>query len=381
MQPTQSQDGRGVEPDRAALPTVPGAVWRSAAAQALALALALGLLALCWLIFRPLLLLTAAIVLGEALSPPVQWLERRLPRIAAILLVYLSLLLLVAGIGWLVAPALVDQALNLVTRAPALIDQVQGFINARFPLTLTDQRLNEIGREIQAQGTELLRSVPRYLFTATNVVFEVLLILIMSIYWLLVAPALRRFTLSIFPAPRREQAGDVLHEIGRTMGGYVRGVVIDSVIIGLITYVALLIVGVEYPLALAVLTGVGEITPILGPIIAGVPAVGIALLQSPTKALIVLAVFIVIQQIESNIVTPYVMSKQTDMPPLLVLIALLIGGALGGILAALVAIPVAGAARVLILRVVAPAVRRWSGAEVDAEHVEATRPVAGQTRS
>ena len=340
-----------------------GNVWRASLIQAAALALALGLLAALWLLFHPLLLITAAIVLGEALSPLVQRLDRRLPRVAAILVVYLALFAILAGIGWLVLPALFGQALELFTRAPGLVDQLQGYINRRFPITVTDQRLDEIGRQISARGTDLLQSFPSYLFTATNIVLEMLLVVIMSIYWLIVAPSLRRFTLSLAPEDRRDFLADLLSDISRTMGGYVRGVVIDSAIIGVITYVALLVTGVQYPLALATLTGIGEVTPILGPIIAGVPAVAIALLQSPTKALIVLAIFVAIQQIESNIVTPYVMSKQTEMSPLLVLIALLIGGALGGILAALVAIPVAGAVRVLIVRVVAPAVRRWTGAD------------------
>ncbi len=146
------------------------------------------------------------------------------------------------------------------------------------------------------------------------------------------------------------------------MGGFVRGVVIDAAIIGALVYIGLLVIGVKYTLALALIAGLGEVVPIVGPIVGAIPALLVALLDSPTQALIVAGFFLAVQQIESNIVTPFVMRSQTDIPPILTLLALLVGGALGGIFWALVAIPVAGALRVLVLHLVAPAIRRWTGA-------------------
>ncbi len=113
---------------------------------------------------------------------------------------------------------------------------------------------------------------------------------------------------------------------------------------------------------LALLAALGEFVPVVGPIAASVPAIVIALLDSPLKALLVLAFYAVVQLAESYLLLPNVMRTQSDIPPLLVLFALAAGGAIGGILGALVAIPLAGAIQVLVVRVLAPTVRRWTGA-------------------
>ncbi len=143
------------------------------------------------------------------------------------------------------------------------------------------------------------------------------------------------------------------------MGGFVRGVVIDAAIIGALVYVGLSVIGVEYTLVLALIAGLGEVVPIVGPIVGSIPAILVALLDSPTQALIVAGFFFAVQQIESNIVTPFVMRSQTDIPPILTLFAVAVGGAIGGIFWVLIAIPAMGALRVLVLRVLAPAEREW----------------------
>jgi len=151
--------------------------------------------------------------------------------------------------------------------------------------------------------------------------------------------------------------------MGQTMGGYVRATGINGVIIGAMTYVGLLVIGVEYTLVLAVLAGLGEFLPVVGPIFAAIPAIAIALIESPQQAIVVTIFYIALQQLESNLLVPFIMRQQADVPPLLSLFALLAGSALGGLLGAIVAIPLAGALRVLVVRVLAPAEREWSGAE------------------
>ena len=318
---------------------------------ALALAAAFGLLEFIQLVSRPLALLLAAIVIAVTLAPAVAWLERRLPRALAIGLVYLLLLLILGLVGWLVVPLVLDQARTLATNVPALIERARGWLD-RF------DRLDQVG----LIGT--LVALPLAIVSSAT---ELLLVLAMSAYWLLAMPALRRFALSLFPTRHHERADTTLGAMGSTMGGYVRSVLIDSAIIGALVYAGLGVIGVEYPLVLALIAGLSEVVPIVGPILGAIPAVGIALLDSPTQALIVLAFFVVVQQVESNLLTPYIMRRQTDIPPILTLFALIAGSAVGGILYALIAIPLAGALRVLVLRVVAPAVRGWSGAGKAAE--------------
>ncbi len=331
--------------------------WRTTVIGATSLAFALGVLALIWLLARPLSLLLAAVVVAQALAPIVGWLERRLPRPVAVLLVYLALALMVGGVGWLTVPPLVDQGRELVMNTPWMVEHGRAWA-ARVDPVGADQLIGAIQRTVN-RFTGVLVALPLTLFSS---LLEVFLVLFMSAYWLISAPALRRFALSLFPSTRRDRAGDVLSAVGETMGGYVRGVAINALVVGAVVYAGLLVIGVDYPLVLALVAALGELVPVVGPILAAVPAVAVALAESPRQALVVLAFYVVMQQIESNILMPQIMRRQADVPPLLSLFALLAGSAVGGLLGALVAIPLLGALRVLVIQVAVPAERRWAGA-------------------
>ncbi len=351
-------DGRG----RAAGPTAidwiaAGPWWRLVVVGALALALGVGLVEFLSVIKHVLALVLASIVIAAALSPFVGWLDRRLPRGLAVALVYLALFLLVGLAGWFLLPRLIGQALMLINALPQLFEGVRGVVE-RFDLGGT----TNLAGFIQARLRQFLGPLTTLPLTLATYITEIILIVSMSAYWLLAAPAVDRFFVSLFPARHRRRIDTLTDEMGATMGGYVRGVVIDAAIIGALVFAGLWVIGVEYTLVLAVFAGLTEVVPIIGPIVGAVPAIGIALLDSPTQALTVLAFFVVVQEVESNLVTPFVMRSQTDITPVLTLLALLVGGAIGGIFWALVAIPAAGALRVIVLHLVAPAIRRWTGA-------------------
>ena len=331
--------------------------WRGAVIGAGAVALALAILAALWLLARPLSLLLAAIVLAEAVAPVVARLEHRLPRALAVVGVYLSLALALGGIAWAVVPPLIGQTSALITDAPMLVERTRGLA----------ERWNPGGGgllvgSMQSTVTRLGGALLALPFAIISSITEIVLVLVMSAYWLVAAPALRRFALSLVPEGDREQVAAVLDEMGRTVGGYVRAAVIHMPIVGVIVYVGLLTIGVSFPLVLALVAAVGELIPLLGPFIAAVPAVAIALLHSPGQAVTVLVFYVVVQQLESNILMPNIMRRQADIPPLLALFALFAGAEIGGVLGALIAIPLAGALRVLVVRLIAPAVRRWTGA-------------------
>ena len=332
--------------------------WRSAAIIGIALALAIASVDLLWLLAEPLMLLLVAIVIAQALAPIVGWLERWLSRTVGVVLVYLVLVLGFGGIGWLVFPSLVSQTQMLVNNAPDLLEQASSWFDDMGSGS-TDQVITAVESTLQ-RFSDLLLSVPLLVFSS---VIDFILIIFMSIYWLIYAPALSSFTHSLFPEERRPQVASVMGEMGHTMGGYVRGTVIDAMIIGLLTYVGLTVIGMEYVLVLAMLSGLGEFLPIVGPIIAAIPAILIALTQSPQQAGLVILFFILLQQLESNLLVPLIMRQQADVPPLLSLVAILAGSALGGLLGAIIAIPLAGALRIMVMRVAAPAERSWTGVD------------------
>ncbi len=344
-----------VEPQTTA-PTI--AWWRGAAIAGIALATALGGLVLLWLLARPLTLLLIAIVIAQVLAPIVERLERWLPRGVAIVLVYLALVVVVGGLGAVVMPPLVSEGQSLVLNAPDLVARSREWLRGIDPDSAA--RVSAAVQTAIDRFADVLLSLP---FTLFSSVIDVILVIIMSIYWLIATPALSRFALSLFPPRHRRRANDVMDAMGQTMGGYVRATAINGVIIGVMTYVGLLVIGVQYTLVLAILAGLGEFLPVVGPIFAAIPAIAIALVDSPQQAIIVTIFFIALQQLESNLLVPFIMRQQADVPPLLSLFALLAGSALGGLLGAIIAIPLAGALRVLVVQVLAPAERAWSGAE------------------
>lgn len=331
--------------------------WKIIAVAVVALALGLGLKDLVWMLARPLSLIFVGYVLALAFLPIVEWLRRWMPRGLAIALVYLVIALVLGGLLWLVVPPLITQSRSVAEQLPQLLDRFQQWLQQ-----IGIQR-DMVGNfdvvSLAQQFGQRLVSLPLLI---VSTVLDLFFVIALSVWWLISIPRLHRFVLSLAPEPGRSQIASILHEMGTSMGGFVRGTVIDMTIIGVLLYVAYLIIGVEYGLALAVLGGLLEAIPIVGPIVAAVPAIAIGLLHSLPQALMILALYIAVQQFESHVLTPKVMRSQTDVPPLLVLVAVVLGGAAGGLLGVIIAIPLAAAARVFVLRAVVPWVQVWTGA-------------------
>lgn len=344
-----------VASERGEVPEV--AWWRAAAIAGAALALAIGSLVLVWLLVKPLTLMLVAIIIAQALAPIVDWGERWLPRSMSVIAVYAVLGVTLGGIGWLALPALIDQADMLANRVPDLLDRAQdwfgGFNDA------SSSRMMSAAESVVQRFSDVLLALPFVLFSS---MVDFLLVVFMSIYWLIATPTLHHFGLSLFPGEQRNRVASVMHDMGRTMGGFVRGTVIDAVIVGLLTYIGLQVIGVEYPLLLAVIQGFGELLPVVGPIIAAIPAMLVAFAHSPEQAIAVIVFFLILQQVESNLLVPLIMRRAADVPPLLSLMGILAGSTLGGLPGALIAIPLVGALRVLLMRVLVPAEREWTGA-------------------
>ena len=156
------------------------------------------MLAAVWLLRRPLALLALGVVIAQSLAPLVSWLERRLPRIAAVLLVYLALLVVSAGIFYLIVPAVIDQATAVVDQLPALIDQLRSLL-APYSLPSGSDLTNTLIPQLAGASATLV-SLPLAFFSS---LFDIGLVVFISIYWLVQTPDILRFTLSLFPDERR----------------------------------------------------------------------------------------------------------------------------------------------------------------------------------
>jgi predicted PurR-regulated permease PerM len=328
----------------------------TAVAVFVGLVLATLLVAVLALFGRTLALFVLGLAIAAALSPIVSRLERRIPRTVAIVFLYLLILLAFALIVWTIFPAFVEQGEELVHMVPEIADFIQGF----YEQWGGDVPIFETLFAQMGQVLSTLVAVPLGLASAFVQIF---LVLFISLYSLIELPKLRRFIGSLFPPGRRERVDGVMMEMANAMGGYVRGSVIVAILVGIITYLGLTIIGVRFSLVLGLIAGVFELLPYIGPIIAVVPMLLVALLESPTQALIVLVFFVVLQQLESNVFVPNIMHTQTEISPLLAVLAIVAGGTIGGLLGALVAIPLAAALQVFVARAIAPLVRSQTGAD------------------
>lgn len=330
---------------------------RTAAAGAVAIAGGLAILAFFWLLARPLALLGLAIAVAAALDPEVELLARKLPRALAVVIVYLVVMAIFGVIGWVIFPPLISQFQQVITNLPAFIQEAQNWFS-HFGQISFNSLLNMLTSQLGSASSSLIQ-LP---IGIINSLFEILVIFFVSLYGLIQAPAIGRFIISLFPRERGQRVEDVMRHMGKAMGGYIRGALINGAIIGLLMYLGLLVLGVHYPLVLGLLASVFELIPVLGPIFAGIIIILVALSQSFALAVYVLIYAIAMEQLEGHILVPNIMRSQTDVSPTVTILALFAGGVLGGLLGALVAIPVAAAVHVLVLEVVAPAVRRRTGA-------------------
>lgn len=336
-----------------------GMWWLITTSIAAALILGLGTLEVIRLLALPLAVFIFGLTLAAALDPVISWLERRLPRLLAVILTHLLLVTLLGGLVWAIVPALVDQVQYLVSRIPDLTERAREFLD-RWDGTLSrDSFINTVITQLSSLGLVLL-SLP---LTLTAILSGILLILFISLYILLEAPQIQSAILSLFPEKRRGDVNEVFLAMTQAAGGYFRGVAINGVIVGFLTFSGLLLLGIDFPLVFGVIAGILELIPVVGPIIAGLIIVGLTLLQSPGEALAALVFMIVLQQLENQILVPNIMRNQTKVSPLLSILAIFAGGAIGGVMGALIAIPVAAALRVLFIQVIAPAIRRQTGAE------------------
>jgi predicted PurR-regulated permease PerM len=334
-----------------------GSWWWRATAGGAGLAFGVLTLAFFYYLARPLALLVLGVSLAAAVAPLLMRLETRLPRILAIVLIFLLFLILVILMGLFVIPTLVSQAQTLITQAPALIRTLQSWVSQISWLSsgpIPGAATSQLGAL-----AGVLVGLPIAIFSS---LFDLVVVIFIALYWLVVTPGMHQFVRSLFPEERREEMDLLLADMGSAMGGYIRGTAINGLIVGVLSYIGLFFIGVPYPSVLALVAGIMELIPVLGPIIGGALMVAFALLNSPTQALITLVFVIVLQQTENHILVPNIMRSQTNVSPLLAILALLAGSELGGLLGALVAIPLAGALTAFVSWVVAPAIRRQTGA-------------------
>jgi predicted PurR-regulated permease PerM len=276
---------------------------------------------------------------------------RRFPRWLAILLLYLVILGVLTGIGFLIVPPLVRQAQQLWRSLPDMFNRAQDFLISKGLLKehLTLQQAVE--HAPVGGGGEAVGTVFGAIAGVVGGLFGFVTILILTFYLLVEAEQLLAALLRLFPAHRRARAAAASRDITAKVSAWLGGQLLLGGIIGVTSAVGLWLIGIPFFYVLALISAVGELIPIIGPFLAALPAIAVAATVSWNKVLLVIVFFIVQQQFENHVLVPKVMQRQVGLSAVTVIVSLLIGGKLLGILGVLLAVPTAAILQVVLTEV------------------------------
>ena len=307
---------------------------------------------LLWTIHKVLFLLFLGILLATAIEPLVNRLRRGpFSRGSGVLVVYTGIVLIIGLPTAIFAPSLLSQLDRSISTIPESIANLRPYAEQLRPQALQDVAVNAIDRVADTARNPVPpepESLVELAAATAEGILEFITVFFLAFYWLIERATIKRAVLRLVPPRRAKDVNAVWLEVEEKLGGWVRGQLFLMSAIAVMAGVGYFFLGLPNPFLLAVLAGLGEMIPMIGPILAFTPAVIVALTVDPYLALYVLGYAIVIQQIESNILLPRVMGHAVGISPLTVVLGILIGAILYGLPGAFLAVPVAAAIQVIL---------------------------------
>lgn len=299
-----------------------------------------------WQIRGVLMALFVAYILMSGFAPMVDWLnDRGVNRAVSVALTYLVAISFFASLLFLVIPPLVRQTREFIFGLPAYVDDLSSLVDANGLPGITSQNVSDI---IFSRINTVLSSSFSVLMNAFNVFLSFITVAVFSFYLLLERNKIRNNLHILFPHLPKEKVNSLAQKIEEKLGAWIRGELILMLSIGVATYVGLSLLRVEFALPLAVIAGLLEIVPVIGPILSAVPAMIIAFVQSPVLAVAVVALYILVQQLENNVLVPKIMERAVGLSPIVTIFALLVGGTFFGLIGAALAVPAAALIQVIL---------------------------------
>ncbi len=292
-----------------------------------------------------LIYISALVAMGFA--PLVRFIEhpkesergRPIRRVFAIFGIYIVLIAVIVLLGFMVVPPLIDQTEMLWMRAPEYFNRFQKFLIAhhlsRHSVTLEEAVQNTSA----AAGQDAVGTVLIALWSVVGGVFGLITVAILSFYLLIEAESIFTFFMRFVPDASRVRVASASREAVAKVSAWLRAQLVLAGVMGLFSAAGLALLGVPYFYVVALIAAIGETIPIVGPVIGGVTAVAIALTVSPKLAVPVGIYFLVLHQLEANVLVPKIMERRVGVSPVAVMVALLVGGALWGLVGAILAIP------------------------------------------
>ncbi len=290
-------------------------------------------------------LILFSVVIASGVEPAAAWFQKRkVSRVLAVIFVYLIIFSVLGLVFYLVVPTLFSQLSDLSDYLPS------SYLNRPIEKQIVEA-LPTLPESVSVLLLEFVRGAKDYIetiaggfFSATTSLFggalAFFMVFVLSFYLSVQENGIESFLRIILPVHYEDYVIDLWLRTRKKLGAWMKGQLLLSLILGVLVYLSLTIIGLKYALILALLAAVFELIPVFGPIISGIPAVAIALLQSPTMALAVAALYVVIHQFENHLIYPLVIRKVVGVPPILTILALIIGGKLAGFMGILLSMPI-----------------------------------------
>lgn len=312
-------------------------------------------------IFLPFLI---AAIIAYLLDPMVLGLEKRkIPRALSILLIYFGLSIFITAIVIFIIPEVMNNTKDLMNTLPDITSRYQNIINNMMSAIQTSRWTPEVKaaiyREVQgvvlnAQGfiMNTLKKSLVMMIDFVTAMFDVVLAMIIAYYFIKDAEFFKASFLYLTPRRWRNGLIGAGRDINAILSNFIQGQLLTALIVGAMECIGLYIVKVKYPLVLGIIGGIANIIPYFGPIIGAVPAVAVALIESPMKAAWTALVFIIVQQIDNSFISPKIIEGRLGLHPVTTILAVLVGGEFFGIPGMLVSVPILAIIRIIINRII-----------------------------
>ncbi len=290
-----------------------------------------------WFIRDIVAMLLVAVLLAALIDPFADWFaKRKIPRALAVILVYILLALIASAVMVLIVPVIIEQVTQLFGAGPFSSVLQDGV--ARLRSLFDIQHFVETLLSGEAKSVTSVFTQVGIFLTGFVALF---VILVLAFYMVVEEDTAKKVFRHLAPVEYQPYLAQLITKLQSKIGAWLRGQLLLGLVIGILSYVGLSILGVKYALLLAVIAGLFEVVPYLGPALSVVPAFIVGFVQSPAIGLAVLVLYVVIQQLENNLLVPKIMQKVTGLNPVVSIVALLVGIKLGGLVGAVLSIPIA----------------------------------------
>jgi predicted PurR-regulated permease PerM len=297
-------------------------------------------------------ILFVSLIIAAAIDPAVTWMtKKKIPRSFAVLIIFIILFLIIGLLISFLVPPIVSQFRGFVQDLPAHFEKLTQTFSG-FDFYFQSQGISFDSKNFLNNLTNDFSQSSGEIFSTTvgifNGIISFIAILSLAFYLSVKEEGMGNFLSSIIPGEHQQYVVSLAERIRDKIGKWLQGQLFLMLVIFILDYIALSLLGIPYALFLAIFAGVLEVVPYIGPIISAVPGVLLGFLISPITGLMALAAYVIVQQFENHVIVPQIMKKAIGLNPVTVILALLIGAKLGGVLGAVLAVPLAAAGSVFV---------------------------------